>query len=441
MTVERGVGHDLGGFPSDLAGWVEARLGRSIRSCVRTTAGGSRTTWLVDLDGQDEPRSVVVRTEGEGSFTGTEISLAREMAAFRALAPTTVPVPLVHAVRDDGTAAILERLEGTHDLAQFPADERAGIVDDFAAALAAMHRVDPGRLDLPGFARPTTAEEHARLDLTMWRGLASSVVELDPLIAFCGSWLVANAPTSVSRTCFVQGDTGPGNFLAARGRVTGLVDMEFAHIGDPMDDIAWVLMRLRDAATPEDFLSAYARHGGAPVEQSSVDYYRLAVDYRCAVTTSLAVDRGGGARGWAPYLLQTQRFLDGLAGRLAGLAGVDRPPTDHHDLPPTPRAAMFDRLLSTIRDAVRAIDDEEVRTATRNDQILVHHLRAHDQLGDSLSADDRADRDVVRGIPDDGQAVASWAADAGERGDLDALWYLLRRQGRQRRLWSTLLDR
>jgi aminoglycoside phosphotransferase (APT) family kinase protein len=426
---------------ADLARWVEEELGRPIGSSWRTAGGGSRTTWLVDLADGDDPRSVVVRTEGEGSFTGTEISLAREMVAFRALGPTPVAVPRVHAVRADGSAAILERLDGTDDLAQVPEQERAAIMDDFAAVLACLHRVDPDELELPGFARPTTAEEHARLDLQMWQRLASTVDALDPLIAYCGAWLVEHAPTSVARTTFVQGDTGPGNFMAAQGRVTGLVDMEFAHLGDPMDDVAWVLMRLRGATSPEEFLAAYLRHGGVPIEHASVDFYRLAVDYRCAVTTSLAVGRGGGARGWAPYLLQTQRYLDGIAERLAALAGLDRPPLDDPDPPPTPRTPMFDQLLESIRAAVRAIDDDEIRTATRNDQILVHYLRAHDRLGVVLEQSDRADRRAVAGIPDDHRALVEHAAAAGATGDVEALAYLLRRQRRDRLLWRTLLDR
>ena len=100
----------------------------------------------------------------------------------------------------------------------------------------------------------------------------------------------------------VQGDTGPGNFVFENGKVTGIVDWEFAHLGDPMDD---GLARHADAATPISSGTAGAVPTGDryQIDHDRIRYYRAAVDYRCAVTTSLAVSRGGGARGWAPYLL------------------------------------------------------------------------------------------------------------------------------------------
>ena len=71
------------------------------------------------------------------------------------------------------------------------------------------------------------------------------VPEPDPLVLYAQGWLRANAPKQVQRTVLVQGDTGPGNFLAEDGRVTGIVDWEFAHVGDPMADLAWLEYRTR----------------------------------------------------------------------------------------------------------------------------------------------------------------------------------------------------
>ncbi len=420
-----------GGLDPELGAWVEGELGRTIASAVRSSVGGSRITWLVDLADDAPPGSVVVRVEGLGSFTGTEVTLEREARAFRALALVEIPVPRVIALHPDGSAAILERLAGTDDLDLFEPDERAAVLDHFAAVVAAMHRVDMETIDLPGFDRPATPEEHARLDLAMWRRLGDSVPDLDPLIQYAGTWLHAHAPTTVSRTSFVQGDTGPGNFLADGRIVTGLVDMEFAHLGDPMDDLAWIMMRLHDDAAFESFLESYACHGGAPINEASVSYYRLAVDYRCAVTTSLAVASGGGARGWAPYQLQTQRYLDGIAGRLAEAAGVDLPSADVPDVGPTDRTALFDQLLLTLRTAARSIADPDISTATRNDQILVHMLRAHDRFGAAIDAAESADPLAT------GAAAITAEADADGR----VLAALLHRRARQRLLWTTLLDR
>ncbi len=227
----------------------------------------------------------------------------------------------------------------------------------------------------------------------------------------------------------VQGDTGPGNFLAEGGRVVGLCDMEFAHIGDPMDDIAWITNRVGSMfpdLTP--YFDEYSRRSGLSILAANVDYYALAVQYRCAVTTSLAVSRGGGARGWAPYLLVTERYIRGVARELSRLTGVADPGVRLPDPPPTPRTPLYDALLAGIRAGVRGIPDASLREETRNHQILVHYLRAHDRLGPEIEALEAEDAREALGVDaDDPVRVGRAADEAGAAGDPSVLRYLLRR--------------
>jgi aminoglycoside phosphotransferase (APT) family kinase protein len=429
---------DLHDQDPELSRWIESSLGGRILRSHRTAVGGSRTTYLIDVERDDGIDAVVARCEGQGSFTGSELTLAREATAYRALAATPVPSPAVLAQRADGSCVILERLEGTHDLDALDEVERATAMDDFIQVLARLHLLDPDELDLPGFPRPTSAEDHARLDISMWQRLAAEVVDLDPLLAFCGSWLHRSAPETVARTSFVQGDTGPGNFLVHEGRVSGLVDLEFAHLGDPMDDLAWLLMRMRaERHEADDLFRRYEQVSGITIDEESVRYYRLAVDYRCAITTSLAVTRGGGARGFAPYLMVTHRYLDGVARRIGALTGVEDDQTEV-SVEPTPQGPLFDQLLADVRTAVKSIEDHEVRERTRNAQIFVHYLRAHDRYGETIAELDRRDRAVSLG-DDIGEAeLVDIATKAGERADLAVLAYLIRRQHRRDALWQTL---
>ncbi len=311
----------------------------------------------------------------------------------------------------------------------------------FVDALAVLHTLDVDALSLPGFARPRVADEHARLDLEMWACSADDGVDdLDPLIRYAGAWLWEHAPTSVARTVLVQGDTGPGNFVFDGETVTGIVDWEFAHLGDPMDDWAWIDMR----AIPEEIPALqeqYTASTGIAIDPARIAYYRVAVDYRCAITTSLAVSRGGGARGWAPYLLATQRYLDGIATRLSALLGI----VEDAEVPrptPTPRARHYDALLAGIRAAVRHLDDADVREDTRNLQILVRHLRAYDEIGRELEGLDCSDRGATLGPESlDDFRFIRLVEDGGARADESTWRYLLRRRARERLLWASLLDR
>jgi len=425
-----------------LRAWTEATTGGRIVSAARATSGGSRELQFVDVlhaDGHTD--SLVLRSEAGGSFTGTEISPAKEAVVYRALEPTDVPVPHVVALAPDHSALLMERVPGTSDMSTLDSDERAEVMRSFVDALAALHNLDVDTLALSGFARPRTPEDHARLDLAVWARLADTKVrDLDPLVRYSGAWLRANAPASVSRTVLVQGDTGPGNFLFDDTRVTGVVDWEFAHIGDPMDDWAWLDMRT-GGSDLTDLHERYRAATGIAINGDRIRYYRAAVDYRCAVTTSLAVSRGSGARGFAPYLLVTQRYIVDLAARMSELIGVTDSP-EVPDLEATPRTPYFDTLLDGIRTAVRELDEPELRETTRNLQILLHFLRAYDMVGHETAVRDHADRIETFGSEAlDEERFRVITEDAGTTGDETTWRYLLRRAARNQALWASLLER
>jgi aminoglycoside phosphotransferase (APT) family kinase protein len=427
---------------TSIASWVEDVLGGTLTGCERTPGGGSRHSYFVTvtrLDGTEV--EAVLREESGGSFTGTPVSVQREAVAYRSLASTSVPVPAVLGVAPDGVAVLIERLHGSTDLGT--GSQADDTLRDFVRVIGELHQLDVDQLDLPGFDRPSRPEDHAVLDLEMWRSLGLTVADLDPLIRYVGSYLIAHPPATVPRTSLVQGDTGPGNFLARSGRVCGLIDMEFAHIGDPMDDLAWLAMRAETVGVdPAPYLEEYIRTSGIPTVAENLAFYGVAVQYRCAVTTSMAVARGGGARGWAPYLLVTQRYLRGAAAKLCSVVGVSDPAVD---LPPsvdTARTGWYDALLTGIRAGVKAIPDPEAREETRNQQILVHYLRAYDRVGRELEALDRADCLASVGLAaNDVVSLGRVADEGGRAGDRSVLAYLLRRRRRQGALWASLLDR
>jgi aminoglycoside phosphotransferase (APT) family kinase protein len=424
----------------DTRAWLEATVGGRVVDERRPPTGGSRTVYLVDVENDGGGvLELVVRCEGEGSFTGTEVSLAREAAVYHALGSTAVPTPALVAAAPDHSVIVLERVAGTADLAPVGSDERTTTMRNFVDAVGELHRLDVDALELPGFAMPRTAADHARLDLEMWARLGERAAPLDPLLRYAAAWLWANPPDTVPRTVLVQGDTGPGNFLAADGRVTGLVDWEFAHVGDPMDDWAWIEMR-SDATELPALHERYSQRTGIAVDAERIAYYRLAVQYRCAVTTTLAVRRGAGARGWAPYLLATQRFLDGVARSLAERCAVVAAPTAPL-VGESPRTALYDELVAGVRAAVGVIDDEQAREATRNLLILVRHLRAADRVGVALEREDCDDRAATLGADVDDARLGDLAEQAGSTTDTVVLGYLLRRQARERQLWADLLDR
>ena len=86
----------------------------------------------------------------------------------------------------------------------------------------------------------------------------------------------------------VQGDTGPGNFMYENGKVTGVIDWELAHLGDPMDDIAWLSWRTTQHTFTHlpDRLREYEALSGFKIDDARVIYYRVNACVRLASSGS-----------------------------------------------------------------------------------------------------------------------------------------------------------
>jgi len=285
----------------ELRAFVEQSVGGRVLELRRSATGSSRVTLLVDaLDAHGEPRALVLRHDsGDGPLSGTDIDLAREAVIYRALRDQPVRIPRLIAQAEDARTLLMERVAGTEDFAGIASSEdRAGIAHDFAEALAELHRVDPAALDLPGVPRPADAAQHALLDLSRWQGiLRARVAKPCEPVRFAGDWLGAHPPAGEPRTVLCHGDAGVGNFLHAGGRVTALLDWEFAHLGDALDDVAWVLVRSHLLGGSDEMRAAlphWSQRAGLALDAGRIAWYRALVLLRMAISCQVALGHASG---------------------------------------------------------------------------------------------------------------------------------------------------
>ena len=267
--------------------WIEAELGAKVLAATRIGDGASRASWLVDLD--REGGSVVLREEtGSGPMVGTPLDLAREANVYRALHDEDVPIPALLAVSPLGDALLLERADGAASLKGLSAGKVASVSRSFGQALGKLHAVDPARLDLGPLTAPDDGPGHARQDIGLWAGIAASRVT-DPatdIAAVALGWLHAHA-SRPARTSLCHGDAGAGNFLHDRAEVTALLDWEFAHVGDPHDDLAWVAVRNDVLRRPLDLGAVYRAWqdiSGVAIDSPILEYYRALVLTRMLIS-------------------------------------------------------------------------------------------------------------------------------------------------------------
>jgi aminoglycoside phosphotransferase (APT) family kinase protein len=123
----------------------------------------------------------------------------------------------------------MERVEGETIGRRLVRDPPPGLPLEMAEELAKIHSIEP-----PGFLPRGGAIERFYDEL-------DSVGEPHPAIEYGLAWVRERLTPSRERT-FVHGDFRLGN-LAVTDHLVAVLDWEFAHIGDPVEDVAWPLVR------------------------------------------------------------------------------------------------------------------------------------------------------------------------------------------------------
>jgi aminoglycoside phosphotransferase (APT) family kinase protein len=194
---------------------------------------------------------------------------------------------VLHGWSDELHTALFERVPGRSDLDKIDdASRQRAVMQDFMRVVGDLHNLELDALGLDDVMpmRPTTAEQCAlgelEMIITMWKDFLASYT--DPLITFGVEWLRKNVPEPVARVSLVQGDTGPVNFMFDDDRVSAVIDWEWGHFGDPMEDLGNICVR--EFWNPSGGLTGmfelYERHSGIPYSRQAAQYYRVQQNMR-----------------------------------------------------------------------------------------------------------------------------------------------------------------
>lgn len=296
------------GLPGAMLEWVAEVAGGPVVRAERHVA--RREAWVVDAQRPDGSLlEGFLRLEREPK-AGNLWSLEKETAIVSALGSTAVPVAEVYGWNPQLTCALFQRVSGTGAIAAAADVDRRGIMEQFIDAIAAMHRLDLDALGLPhlpGLRRPGSASECALAEVdaivATWTGFLASYT--DPLITYGLDWLHRFVPAQVSRVSLLQGDTGPGNFVFDGDRITAIVDFEWGHYGDPLEDLGNLCVR--EFWTPSGcldraLLDRYEKESAIPVDLATVRYYRVQQNVRGMIPIHAATRYAGAQEPLAWYL-------------------------------------------------------------------------------------------------------------------------------------------
>jgi aminoglycoside phosphotransferase (APT) family kinase protein len=272
---------------------LQAVLG-PVSEPVLLAGGASKEAWSVDADGE----RLLVRRAAGGVIHRHTLSLADEFAVLEAAYEAGVRVPKPHRYIPDlagREAFVMERLEGETigrrivRMENLPTNLPVQMADE----LAKIHAIAPSRVPFLHDASlermveelDEVGEPHAAIELGLW-------------------WLRENRPP-VRPAVVVHGDYRIGNLVVREEGLAGVLDWEFAHLDDPVRDLAFPLVRAWRFGVPEKrlggvgpvepYLERYNELTGFDVRPEELDYWELA-----------------GNVGWAiGCLTQMQRHLTG----------------------------------------------------------------------------------------------------------------------------------
>jgi aminoglycoside phosphotransferase (APT) family kinase protein len=372
----------------------------------RGPIGNAQEVWFVDTfaPGGADRQFVLRRSAGGGALEDSELGL--EFTVIGALAARGFPVPRVYFSELDSSSLgrpyfVMDRVPGTPVGHISPAD-RASVARELGGWLARLHAVDSAEL-APSAERSEGTASATRRELARWeqvylRRRPGPVPLLGALLA----WLGVHIPADDGPPRLLWGDAGPHNILVDGPRITGLLDWELAHVGDPLEDLGAAMWAcLPGTLDPDEVVAGYEREGG-PVDRERLRYFEA---FACAIRSVMVVagvDAFLKGEAGPPAAALGQHLLLANLERAAELIGWARDPGDRA-APPALRPDASETAAGVARylreRTVPAVSDPRARRELRTAAALLDTvaLRARPDVGnDDLALEDaaaRAERD------------------------------------------------
>ena len=374
--------------------WVEERLGGRITHFERQPRW--RPAFYLDVQCGDETLPVYFRGD-RGSADHGVYPLEHEFRILEVLAAENIPVPKLYGFCEEPRGIVMERCPGRANLAtaESPEEERA-VLDDFVDILARMHALDVSKFEAVGIERPKDTHALGLGDFGRWEhAYRSHKLRPDPSIEFTIQWVKENTPSGRRKVSFLQGDSG--QFLFEKGRVTTLIDLELAYLGDPLADLAGLFTR--DLSEPMgDLHHALARYGeqsGEPVDPRVVMYHGVRFGICTPMSIAHLVAKPTPELDLVQYLAWYWVYCRTPLEWIALLEDIRIEPWT----PPEPRPTWHSSGHDFLAGAIDAIPAEDTFARYQRDVAArsASYLRRAEDWGPELAADDLAEAASILG--------------------------------------------
>lgn len=261
--------------------------------------GASRDSWVFEARIGDQREKLVLRKDYPTQMNEDALTRAQEFHLMRRAYESGVMVARMRYLCPDDSVLghpffIMDYVEGIsigRKVITLPelATARDALPEQLAEQLARIHRMPVDDLD---FLRRPADGDPIRAAIAETYALLDALKVANPALEYALRWAQSHAPTC-DRVTFVHGDFRIGNLLVGAHGLTAVIDWEFAHIGDPREELGYFCMRdwrfgngtLRAGGLcdRERFISAYERASGIAIDRRAVEWWELMGNIRWAI--------------------------------------------------------------------------------------------------------------------------------------------------------------
>lgn len=260
----------------------------TVASVRRLSSGMSKETYVASFEQQGGPeRKLFIRKDG--SFSSLMTTVVDEYPLLTHLREFNLPIPNALSCEPDRAVCgapfmLVDPIRGSSDPAVWSdAATLRAIGKQMAQFLAKLHAVPTEHLLVkpPHWLDPMHMCRSVKGMRAAWQQFGS---EPQPLMVAVLEWLEANEPPVQGRQVLVHGDAGLWNLLIEDKQVTGVLDWEMCHLGEPDEDLLCVRQYLGEVMPWPEFLAAYRSYGGHYDGATDERYFRVFTLARIALS-------------------------------------------------------------------------------------------------------------------------------------------------------------
>lgn len=262
--------------------------------------GASRDSWHLHLRVGENQKHLVLRRDLPSQMFEEALSRAEEYQIMDAAYQAGVKVAQMRFLCTDKTVLgsdffLMDYVAGIsigRKVLTEPAlaHARQALPQQMAEELAKIHRIPTDNLTF--LKRPTENRNPAAESLHQTYLILDGLGVKNPVWEWALRWAQNHIP-SPNPLSFVHGDFRIGNLLVNDAGLAAVIDWEFAHLGDPDEELGYLCMRdwrfgisenrAAGLTDRETFLHAYEQASGRTVNRASVDWWELMGNIRWGI--------------------------------------------------------------------------------------------------------------------------------------------------------------